>query len=153
MKLVVALAAALITVLLLPTAGSGMNYSVSRGLATVHTSNQKDTVPPVVETWSIWDRMYSRYDWDQEIQAELGVSDDQSWSYMAKVKIKFKGRTVDIWPREFDGICSDYGSDWIYIGLNAFSAKWKRGHYIAYVSAWDEAGNKSKAKRVDFWVR
>ena len=53
---------------------------------------------------------------------------------------------------EYDGYCSDYGTDTIY--LERFPLKkFKRGKYTAYVSAWDEAGNRSKAKRVDFWVR
>jgi len=148
MKRVVLMAVAVAIVALAPSAALGANDSTApRPLMAGHASTEPDTVSPVVETWSIWDQFFPVL-W---IDAALGVSDDTSDTYTARVKVKFHGREVELIQNEFDGYCSDYGTDTIY--LERWLKKFKRGKYTAYVSAWDEAGNKSKAKRVDFWVR
>ena len=89
MKLVFLISVAVAIVALAPSAApAGASYStLPRPLTASHASNQPDTVPPVVETWQIWGEFYPVM-W---IGAELGVSDNTSDSYRARVKLKFHG--------------------------------------------------------------
>jgi hypothetical protein len=146
MKLIVLIGVVLAVAVMVPAAALGAILPAESGSPqTVHASGEADTEPPVIEWWYAL-RYQDAFLW---IDAILIVSDDTSEEYTARVKLVYRGHTVRLMQDRFTGYCDS--TDAVY--LQHWLSKFKHGKYTAYVSAWDEAGNKSKAAHVHVVVR